>query len=238
MYSKFDMKSFLTFCLFLFLLGVVLPIGLGLSLFVNGTFLADKIHADMVLTLPDVFAKRYGKVVELLVSVTTIVSFIMLLAGNLVGMGVIAAHVWGVQEAGAIWISSAVIWAYTVTGGLFSVAYTDVFQAAFGFVGCLVMAYWFIFNEDDGAPQPSIGFPGTSISILKIKSWNRSFSYHVRSSNLISTFILIYQVTCTLIILEMEVSVTCTKACRVGSMNLNAATTRNSGVQRVLRMDV
>ena len=141
--------------------GVVLPIGLGLSLFVNGTFLAHKVHADMVLTLPDIFAKRYGKAVELLVSVTTIVSFIMLLAGNLVGMGVIAAYVWGVNEAGAIWIASAVIWSYTVTGGLFSVAYTDVFQAAFGFVGCLAMAYWFISNEDTGgASPPSIGFPG------------------------------------------------------------------------------
>ena len=207
----------------------------------NGTFLADKIHGDMVLTLPDVFAKRYGRVVELLVSVTTIVSFIMLLAGNLVGMGVIAAHVWGVQEAGAIWISSAVIWSYTVTGGLFSVAYTHVFQVAFGFTGCLVMAYWFIFNEEEGSPQPSIGFPGTDACIFeRAASYKHilepQFLIHVVLSNLISTFIF-YQVTCILIISEMEVSVTCTKVCPVGWMILNAATTRSSGVQRVLRMD-
>lgn len=63
--------------------GAVLPIGLGLSLVLNGLFLAHHINNDFVFTLPDVFAKRYGKVVEVLVSLVTIVSFLMLLAGNL-----------------------------------------------------------------------------------------------------------------------------------------------------------
>eukprot|EP00984_Skeletonema_dohrnii_P033250 scaffold29187_cov59-Skeletonema_dohrnii-CCMP3373.AAC.1 len=44
--------------------GAVLPIGLGLSLILNGVFLASKINKDGALTLPDVYAKRYGKVVE------------------------------------------------------------------------------------------------------------------------------------------------------------------------------
>lgn len=65
--------------------GAVIPIGLGLSLILNGIFLAHKINGESALTLPDVLAKRYGKVVEVLVSCTTITSFLMLLAGNLVG---------------------------------------------------------------------------------------------------------------------------------------------------------
>ena len=140
--------------------GAVLPIGLGLSLIINGVFLAENINKDNVLTLPDVFAKRYGKVVEVLVSITTVISFMMLLAGNLVGMGVILAYLWGMSESGAIWISSAIIWSYTVSGGLFSVAYTDVLQGGVGWLGCLAFAYWFISNEGEGAPPPSIGFPG------------------------------------------------------------------------------
>jgi Na+/proline symporter len=126
---------------------------------INGIFLARKINEEKVLTLPDVFAKRYGVAVEVLVSLTSIISFMMLLAGNLVGMGVILAYVWGMSETGAIWISSAVVWSYTVTGGLFSVAYTDVFQGLVGWAGCLSVAYWLISNEAD-APPPSIGFPG------------------------------------------------------------------------------
>ena len=36
--------------------GACLPIGLGLSLILNGIFLAGKINADGALTLPDVFS--------------------------------------------------------------------------------------------------------------------------------------------------------------------------------------
>ena len=141
--------------------GVVLPVGLALSLTLNGIFLADKVHAEHVLTLPDIFAKRYGRVVELLVSIATVISFMMLLAGNLVGMGVVLAYLWQIKESSAIWIASAIIWAYTVTGGLFSVAYTDVCQGAVGWLGLIVFAFWFIVNEYPVASPPSIGFPGT-----------------------------------------------------------------------------
>jgi Sodium:solute symporter family len=66
--------------------GAVLPIGLGLSLIINGCTLAPKINCDFdgVLTLPDIYAKRYGRLVEILVSCATLISFMMLLAGNLV----------------------------------------------------------------------------------------------------------------------------------------------------------
>lgn len=105
--------------------GAAIPIGLGLSLILNSIFLAGKINGEEVLTLPDVLARRYGKLVEILISMTTICSFLMLLAGNLVGMGVITSYVWGISESAGIWLSAAIVWCYTVTGGLFSVAYTE-----------------------------------------------------------------------------------------------------------------
>ena len=85
--------------------GAVLPIGLGLSLILNGIFLAAKINKDGALTLPDVYAKRYGKVVEVLCSICTIISFLCLLAGNLVGMGAIISYTLEISEAAAIWVS-------------------------------------------------------------------------------------------------------------------------------------
>ncbi len=88
--------------------GAVLPIGLGLSLILNGLFLASKINADNALTLPDVFAKRYGKVVEIMVSICTIISFLCLLAGNLVGMGTIISYILKISQEGAIWVSIVV----------------------------------------------------------------------------------------------------------------------------------
>jgi Na+/proline symporter len=106
--------------------GAVIPIGLGCSLILNGIFLAAKINREEnVLTLPDVLARRYGKTEEVLISLATITSFLMLLAGNLVGMGVVTSYVWGISESAGIWLAAAIVWAYTVSGGLFSVAYVS-----------------------------------------------------------------------------------------------------------------
>ena len=142
--------------------GAVLPIGLGLSLIINGVFLAGNINRDHegVLTLPDILAKRYGVIVEVLVSLATIISFMMLLAGNLVGMGVILSYLWDISTAGGVWTAAIIIWAYTVSGGLFSVAYTDVAQAILGWSGAVVCAYYLVATESPNAPPPSVGFPG------------------------------------------------------------------------------
>jgi Na+/proline symporter len=139
--------------------GAVLPIGLGLSLVLNGIFLARHINGDGALTLPDVFSRRYGKLVELLVSLCTIISFLCLLAGNLVGMGAIVSYVIQVSQEAAIWISAVLVLLYTIAGGLFSVAYTDVVQAAVGWVGCSTLAFYMIANAENSAPPPSIGYP-------------------------------------------------------------------------------
>lgn len=139
----------------------MIPIGLGLSLILNAIFLAHKINAEKTaLTLVDVLSKRYGKTVEVMVSLITITSFIMLLAGNLVGMGFVCAYVWGTTQESGIWIAAAIIWAYTVGGGLYSVAYTDIIQGGIGWTGCVVSAYWMIANTPYQAPPPSVGFPG------------------------------------------------------------------------------
>jgi Na+/pantothenate symporter len=85
--------------------GVVLPMGLGLSLINNAIWLARHINHDYALTLPDVLSKRYGKVVEIMVSTFTCVSFLCLLAGNLVGMGAVLSYLINISQEGAIWVS-------------------------------------------------------------------------------------------------------------------------------------
>ena len=142
--------------------GAVLPIGLGLSLILNGLFLARHINKDGALTLPDVFAKRYGKVVEVLASCATIISFLFLLGGNLVGMATILSYLLGLSQQAGVWISAVLVLLYTIAGGLFSVAYTDVLQAGIGWIGAITFAFYMIYNSELSAPPPSIGFPGYS----------------------------------------------------------------------------
>lgn len=147
-------------CRYHFFDGVCIPIGIGLALILNSMFFAHKIHADNVLTVPDIYAKRYGRVVEVLVSFTTIVSFLFLLGGNFLGLGSLINYLWGIDRGSAIWLASGIIWAYTVSGGLFSVAYTDVLQGLIGWIGCFIAPVYLITQGVYQAPPPSIGFEG------------------------------------------------------------------------------
>mmetsp|Transcript_26883 Transcript_26883/g.62872 ORF Transcript_26883/g.62872 Transcript_26883/m.62872 type:complete len:205 (-) Transcript_26883:392-1006(-) len=72
-------------------------------------FLARKINEDRALTLPDVFGKRYGKLVEVLASVCTIISFLFLLAGNLVGMGAILSYLLNMSLQGSIAVRLSIV---------------------------------------------------------------------------------------------------------------------------------
>ena len=74
-------------------------------------------------------------------------------------MGVITAFVWGIDETAGIWTAAVIVWVYTVSGGLFLVAYTDVAQGVAGWSGCIICAFWFIANSVPASP-PSVGFPG------------------------------------------------------------------------------
>jgi Na+/proline symporter len=113
--------------------GVVLPLGLAMNLFLNAFTLGPKLNAEPnMLTLPDAIGNRYGVIVEVLCSMCCIVSFLMLLAGNLVGTGVITSYVWGTTQTVGIWIAAVLVWSFTVAGGLFSIAYTDVALGVMG----------------------------------------------------------------------------------------------------------
>jgi Na+/proline symporter len=58
------------------------PLPLGLSLIINGVTLAHHINNELVLTLPDIYGKRYGIATEICASICTCVSFTCLLAGR------------------------------------------------------------------------------------------------------------------------------------------------------------
>jgi Na+/proline symporter len=140
--------------------GAVLPIGVGLSLILNAVLLAHRINAEGALTLPDVLARRYGKTVEVIVSLSSVLSFIMLLAGNLVGLGNICSYLWGISTKTAISIVASIIWSYTISGGMFSAANTGIAQGIIACTGSAALAFYMIRNENSHAPPPSIGFPG------------------------------------------------------------------------------
>jgi len=139
--------------------GAVLPLGLGISLLLNGFFLAGHINDAKLLTLPDLYARKYGPLCEVVASCIMIASFLALMAGNLVGCASILSFLLPISLVPAIALSGVIMFLYTVSGGLLSVAYSDVAQSVFGLLGVFATGMWAMQFRNPHPPE-SIGFPG------------------------------------------------------------------------------
>ena len=120
--------------------GAVIPIGLALCLILTGFVYGPRLNKMSMLTLPDFYYRRYGVGAEGISSVILMVSFIILVAGNFAAGGFILSTVLQIHLFWAMLIVSCAVLVYTFAGGLFSSAYTDIFQ-----VYLTVGAFWAAF---------------------------------------------------------------------------------------------
>jgi Na+/proline symporter len=119
--------------------GASLPIGLALCLFITGLFFAKPLNRMRLTTLPDFYRRRYGRVVEVVSALIMVLSFSILLAGNLVAGGYLFQTFLGTSYAAGVLLIVAIVLIYTIAGGLFSVAYTDVIQVVIAFAGAVAL---------------------------------------------------------------------------------------------------
>ncbi|KAI8470481.1 MAG: Sodium:solute symporter family-domain-containing protein [Monoraphidium minutum] len=147
--------------------GAMLPLGLGISLILNGLTVSGYIQRMGLLTLPDLFRRKYGSMMEVVVSIIEICSFTFLLAGNLVGVSLLMQFVFGLPKVAGIAVAGVLMSVYTAVGGLFSIAYVDVLQATFGFTGLLVTAIYALTTQTPHAAT-SMGFavPAGNITLI------------------------------------------------------------------------
>ncbi|MCF7551276.1 hypothetical protein [Pseudonocardia sp. WMMC193] len=122
--------------------GASLPLGLGLCLLLTGVFFAKRMNAMGLLSLPDFYRIKYGRGVELASSVLMIFSFCILLAGNLVAGGFLFERFLGTSYTAGVLIIVGVVLAYTITGGMFSDAYTAFIQVIITVIGSAALLIW------------------------------------------------------------------------------------------------
>ena len=120
--------------------GAAIPIGLGICLVLTGTFYGKKLNKMALLTLPDFYYRRYGNGAEGISGILMMISFIVLVAGNFAASGFILSTVLGIDFFWAMLIAAIVVLIYTYAGGLFSSAYTDIFQ-----IYLAIGAFWAAF---------------------------------------------------------------------------------------------
>jgi solute:Na+ symporter, SSS family len=135
--------------------GAVIPIGLAVCLVLTGAFYAKKLNKMSMLTLPDFYYRRFGAGPEGISAILMMISFIVLVAGNFAASGFILSAVLHIDFFWAMLIAALVVLVYTFAGGLFSSAYTDIFQ-----IYLAIGAFWAAFIFFAG------GFSGVDFGII------------------------------------------------------------------------
>lgn len=123
------------------LLGVIEdPFGAALCLVLFGMFFAKKLYNYKLLTLADYFRARFGKSVELPVSVLIALPYIGYIAAQLVAMGLILHVVTELPMTWGVIFSSGVVTFYTFRGGMWAISITDFVQGIIIVVGLVVLS--------------------------------------------------------------------------------------------------
>ncbi len=118
------------------------PFGAGSCLILVGLFFAAKLYRMTLLTISDYFRERYGRSVEVICSIIIMVSYLGWVSAQVTALGL----VFNVLSHGVIsmpWgmvIGVVSILAYTLFGGMWSVAITDFLQMIILVVGLAVLA--------------------------------------------------------------------------------------------------
>jgi solute carrier family 5 (high affinity choline transporter), member 7 len=110
----------------------------GISLIVGGLFFARTMRRYEFTTLIDPFEARFGKQWAAVLFLPAMMGEVFWSAELLVAIGSSFGVILGMKLSTAIVLSAAVVTAYTMLGGMWSVAYTDVFQLFLVALGLLI----------------------------------------------------------------------------------------------------
>lgn len=130
------------------------PFGAGTCLILVGLFFAAKLYRMTLLTISDYYRERYGRGIEVVCSLIIILSYLGWVSAQVTALGL----VFNLLSGGAISIplgmviGTASILAYTLFGGMWSVAVTDFIQMIILVVGLTVIAV-FAANLAGGADK-------------------------------------------------------------------------------------
>lgn len=119
------------------------PFGSSMCLILVGLFFARPLYRMGLLTIGDFYKIRYNRHVELVTSICVVISYLGWVSAQVTALGL----VFSVLTDGAIapWqgmcIGIGIVLIYTLAGGMFSVAFTDLFQMIVIMLGMLYIGW-------------------------------------------------------------------------------------------------
>ena len=118
------------------------PFGASVCLVLAALLFARLFYRMNLLTIGDFYKHRYGKGVEVLTSLAVVVSYVGWTSAQLTALGLVIHVLSGaaVDLNTAILVGAVVVLVYTVFGGMWSVAFTDLFQTIVILIGLTLVA--------------------------------------------------------------------------------------------------
>jgi SSS family solute:Na+ symporter len=128
------------------------PFGSSMCLVIVAIFFARAFYRMDLLTIGDFYRKRYGRTMELGTSVIIAISYLGWTAAQLTALGLVFSTLTdgAVSLSTGILISGALVLGYTIWGGMWSVAMTDLFQSVMILLGLALVAW--VVGEMAGGP--------------------------------------------------------------------------------------
>lgn len=117
--------------------GLQVGVCFGISLILGGLFFAKKMRRLEYTTLVDPFEERFGKSWAAVLMIPALLGELIWSAELLAAIGATFGTLLGMDLGTAILISAVVVTAYTLVGGMWSVAYTDAFQLSLVPIGMI-----------------------------------------------------------------------------------------------------
>ena len=124
----------------------------SVGLILQSVFLSKKVREIGADTLPDLAGRIVGRPAELIISLIIVISWIGVIAGQLVAMNALITFALGKSSTVIFVITSLIVIAYTAIGGQMSVVKTDKIQLVIILAGvALCMVYLYVTKGDNNA---------------------------------------------------------------------------------------
>ena len=132
------------------------PFGASVCLVLAALLFARLFYRMNLLTIGDFYKERYGKSVEVLTSVSITLSYLGWTSAQMTALGLVIHVLSGgmLDLNTSIMIGAGVVLVYTIFGGMWSVAFTDLFQTVVILIGLTLVA--FLVGDMAGGPAKVI----------------------------------------------------------------------------------
>ncbi|TNN37749.1 High affinity choline transporter 1 [Liparis tanakae] len=128
------------------LIWALMPLYYSVSFTIGGLFFAKPMRDKKYVTMLDPLQIKYGNVLSGALVLPCILVDVLWVSTTLLGLGNTMTVILDLPYSYCVWISAAVAIVYTLLGGLYSVAYTDVIQLCLIFLSLWLCVPFLLLN--------------------------------------------------------------------------------------------